>query len=248
MESTICLALSLTAAGSAIAEKMDESTHSLVIDKLERAMDLMDKDAPERTGVQLRLADLYAERARLKLIEEGKKSCDNCEGSKADRTKALAYYKDAFPKTKGDDQGKILVQMAHLNNLNGENGKAQNIYDDVIKKGRKTYTSPVVGSAFFNTAKFNSAKANSSKPKSNYEKSLKEEIPNRGFVEYRLAWCEFNLGHPDVASQKLIKILSTPEFSSDATFKEDVSRDLPVFIAHTEVGAKGNRTRSQLES
>lgn len=104
----ICLALSLTAAGSAIAEKMDESTDSLVIDKLERAMDLMDKDAPERTGVQLRLADIYAERARLKLIEEGKKSCDTCEGSKADRAKALAYYKDAFPKLRETTRARFL--------------------------------------------------------------------------------------------------------------------------------------------
>jgi hypothetical protein len=230
--------LSISLGLSAFAEKMDASTDSLVIDKLERALDLMDKNAPEKQGVLLRLGDLYSERARLKALEEGKKSCDNCEKSKDDRAEALSYYKQAFPKTKGEEQGRLLVQMAHLNNMNGENGKAQDIYKDVIKKGRKNYTSAVVGSANSNTGDIYFRKGNFKAAKRYYETALKEETPNPGYIQYRLAWCELNLGNFDKATKALVTILSTPHLADDPTFRDDVSRDLAAFLAHGDVGPK----------
>ncbi len=233
-----CLIASFLGCAATFAEKMDESTHSLVIDKLERALDLMEKGAPERQGVVLRLADLYSDRARLKAMTEVQKNCDNCEGSKEDRAKALGYYKESLPKAKGEDQGKILVQMAHLNNMNGQSAKAEDIYHDVIKKGRKGYESSVVGSAYFNIGEIHFRKGQFKEAKRQFEKALKQDVSNRGFVEYRLAWCDFNLGLPGSASKRLVKILTTPSLSSDPTFKEDVSRDLPTFVAHGNVGPK----------
>jgi tetratricopeptide (TPR) repeat protein len=230
--------LAISVSFSIFAEKMDEPTDSLVIDKLERALDLMDKNAPEKQGVLLRLGDLYSERARLKALDEGKKGCDNCDNAKEDRVKALSYYKQAFPKTRGEEQGKILVQMAQLNNLNGDGNKAQDLYKDVIKKGYKSFTSAVVGSANANTGDIYFRKGNFKNAKKYYEAALKEDTPSAGYIQYRLAWCELNLGNFEKATQSLVKILSTPHLADDPTFRDDVSHDLAAFLAHGTVGSK----------
>jgi len=232
------LVVVLLGSSFAFAEKMDESTDSLVIDKLERALDLMEPGAKEKQGVLLRLGDLYSERARLKALDEGQKGCDNCNKSKEDRAQALSYYKQAFPKTKGEEQGRLLVQMAHLNNMNGHNEKAQDIYKDVIKKGHKSYTSEVVGSANTNTGDLYFRKGDFKTAKKYYEAALKEQINNRGYVEYRLAWCELNLNSFEKATQRLVKILSTKGLSDDETFREDVSHDLAAFLAHSDITPK----------
>jgi tetratricopeptide (TPR) repeat protein len=217
------------------AAKMDQETHSIVIEKFELALESMDKTAPERTGLELRLADLYADRARLKGMTEAQKNCDNCDHSKEDREKSLGYYQAAFPKVKGADQGKLLVQMAHLNNLSGNEGKAEDIYKDVIKKGKKTFTSEVVGAAYFNLGEIHFRKGEFKSALANFDKAVNEDIPNRGFLEYRRSWCQLNLGKSEQATNGLIKILSTPAWSSDNSFKEDVSHDLAQFLAHDEV-------------
>jgi tetratricopeptide (TPR) repeat protein len=217
------------------AEKMDAETHSMVIDKLERAMDLMEKDAPERTGVMLRLGDLYSDRARLKGMEEVQKNCEDCQKSKEDRIKALAYYQDAFPKTSKGDQGKLLVQMAHLNNMNGNANKAGDIYKDVIEKGHKVYSSAVIGASYFNIGEAQFRKGNFKQALSNFDKANKEDVPNRAFIEYRRSWCLLNLGKFEQAIAGLVKILKDPQLSSDQSFKEDVSRDLATFLAHGDV-------------
>lgn len=234
----ISLVVVVLGQGLAFAEKMDESTNSLVIDKLERALDLMSPNAKEKQGVLLRLGDLYSERARLKALDEGAKSCNNCAGSKEDRQKALVYYKQAFPKTKGEEQGRLLVQMAHLNNMNGHGDKAEDIYKDVIKKGAKVYDSSVVGAANIDTADIFFRKGNFKTAKKYYQAAEKEKITNRGYVEYRLAWCELNLGSYEKATRRLVKILSTKGMADDETFREDVSHDLAAFLAHGKITEK----------
>lgn len=220
---------------SSFATKMDEDTHSLVIDKLERALDASSPNAPERLGVVLRLADLYSDRARLKMMSEVQKNCDNCEGSKADRSRALEYYQQAFPKVKRTDQGKLLVQMAHLHNLSQEPDKAQSIYKDVIKKGNKVFSSEVVGAAEFNLGEIEFRKGAFKPALNHFDKAAKQKIPNRGFNEYRRAWCYFNLGQVQKGTDGLIRVLKNPEWSADNSFKEDVSHDLAIFFAHGTV-------------
>src|SRR4051794_20115197 len=90
----------------AFAVRMDETTHDMIIQRLEYGIDGMDKNAPERTGILLRLGDLYADRARLKFMNEIEDSCKNCKGALSDRKKAISLYNEAITKTPKEEQGK----------------------------------------------------------------------------------------------------------------------------------------------
>ncbi len=93
--SVLVVALSLSAAH---AVKMDETTHDQVISRLEMGLDSLEKGEPARTNVMIRLADLYADRARLKAMNEVAAGClEKCPGSKADRNRSIALYKEALP-------------------------------------------------------------------------------------------------------------------------------------------------------
>jgi hypothetical protein len=67
---------------------------------------------------------------------------------------------------------------------------------------------------------------------------------SKGLAAYRSAWCEFNLGHVDEATQTLVMMLKNPEYlnrtastqtvSIDKQFQEEVSRDLATFMAKSD--------------
>lgn len=218
------------------ATKMDEATHTLLINKFERSLSGTNKTI--KHGVELRLADLYSDRARLRAMDDIKNNCNSCKDAKNDREQALKYYQRAFPYLHGKDQGRVLVQMAHLYDLNGESSHALTIYRQVVHKGHKSFTSEVIGASYYHLAEKSFQEGKFKSALFLFNKALKEEISNRPFIEYRKAWCYLNTGKTQEAVDSLVKILKSPKLSEDPTFQDDVSKDLATFIARTQVTPK----------
>lgn len=240
------LAVLITTMPSAFAVRMDEATHDQVIKRLEMGIDAMDKSEPERNGVLRRLADLYADRARLKAINEMDAGNGTGKASKEDRARAIALYNEALPGAGKENQGRIVIQLAHLYTLNDQSSKATQLYTQVLNGSKSLYSSDVkaianssMGDIYFRKGDFNTALKY-------FERARKENLKNRAIVEYRMAWCQLNLGQTQKATQTLINLLKNPELlatqsedgqSVDVTFVQDISNDLAKFIARSDVRA-----------
>lgn len=226
------------------AGKMDIETHTLLINKLERVLEHGSTAGADDAEVRLRLADLLAERARLHIVAaEGKESSE----AKRDRRRALEIYRTAVERSGPQRRAQVLVQMAHLHETAGDRAKAVALYRRVVTEGTKTYPEAVVGQAMaawgdvlYRQGEFRSALEK-------FEGALQlKKAERRGYITYRIAWCNLNLGRQSVATQRLIEILRTPELLTrqtatgselDVSFQEDVSRDLVSFIARGDLGA-----------
>ncbi len=255
MITTVLIAAQLTFSGVVNAgeqnpEKMDLETHSLVVEKLRSVLSNDLKDVA-RAPIQLRLADVLAERARLKVIQEVEANCDNCKQAREDRKEALSLYESAFANQNTGalvDKGAVLMQMAHLNELLIQNDKAAKIYEQVISSPKGKYSQKTIAGSYAKLGDYNFQKGQFSKSKDLYEKAFKlSSAGMKGSITYRIAWCKLNLGQTSEATAQLKKVLSTPELMTretaegsvfDASFQEDVSRDLATFFARGTVTQK----------
>ena len=134
LTSNLILSLSLIlAASAAMAEKMNSETQNMVIERLEQIISEMKPQDSSLNPSRLRLADLLAERARLRFMNEIEQNCKGCAGSTKDREKALSLYKVILPKFQPQVQGVILFQMAHLYDIAGLQQKAVELYLGILK-------------------------------------------------------------------------------------------------------------------
>ncbi len=235
---SLLLSLILSTGVSALADKMDLSEHDLVIQKLESVLTSV-SDKPETLrGIEMRLGDLYSERARIKAVEEGNKNCEKCVGSKDDRAKAIGYYDSAFNGATGEQQTKILLQKAHLFQINGDFNKSESVYEEIIKRGEKITDKQLFGEALAGRGEANYRKGEFLKAKNDFEKALKFPISKRSFIRYRLSWCLLNEGKAQQAKTILIGIL-TGEDKIDLSFRKDLSRDLATFLARGTISNSG---------
>lgn len=232
-------------ASSAFSEKMDLDTHTAVISRLETIVkDLDDKDA-SKVPSSLRLADLLADRARLKALKETEQNCNNCLKAKEDRLASLNYYEFAIPRLTDDIRGSAMLQKAHLHFFLGQLGETEKIYNQITKEGSKRHGQDILGQAHASYGDLYFQKADFKKAKSEYEKALQiAQTPNKGLVHYRLSWCMFNLDQISAAIAKMEMILQTPKLTEvnngegpvqDESFKVDVAKDLASFYARTTV-------------
>lgn len=238
------LALGLMAS-NAYSEKMDLDTHTAVISRLETIVkDLDDKDA-SKVPSSLRLADLLADRARLKALKETEQNCNNCLKAKEDRLSSLNYYSFVIPRLTDDIRGSAMLQKAHIHFFLGQLKETEQLYNQITKEGAKRHGQDILGQAHASYGDLYFQKADFKKAKSEYERALMiEQTPNKGLVHYRLAWCLFNLDNISGAVAKMEMILQTPRLTEvnngdgpvqDESFKVDVSKDLASFYARTTV-------------
>lgn len=232
--------------------KLDGDTDGLVIDRLERALEDLDANDDSRWEIMIRAADLRAERARIAEMnviakEVGAASpvgpCETCKVAKDDRKRAIELYKEVFEKGKSDDKGRVILQMAHLNQLNGEEKKAEDLFNKILKS--KNYSEEVTAESHSGLAEILYRKTKFKDAKKHFEKALSyKNIQKRGQLTYRLAWCHLNLGNLKSAKANLEVILKNPDLVSfnsgdqrkvDTAFQEEVSRDYATFLARGEV-------------
>src|SRR5262249_44949473 len=78
-----------------------------------------------------------------------------------------------------------------------------------------------------------------------FEAARKENLNLRALVEFRISWCYLNLGQTDKAIRTLTALLQNPSMLAtqttdgknvDPVFVQDLSHDLAIFLARTDVG------------
>ncbi|MGE0762294.1 MAG: hypothetical protein AB7N80_03340 [Bdellovibrionales bacterium] len=240
------LALAMIAAVQATAERMDESTHSMIIGKLEGALKFLSKNSKERTSITLRLADLYADRARLQVLAKNEGNCGACPDGKQDRERAVTLYKSVIDSLDRDNQGLALLQLAHLQTLLNLTKDATSTLERASNQKRYHFSTTSHARGNLGELKFRQANYAGAEKDFAYALSNKE-VPNAGFLTYRLAWSQLNQGRVQQATATLIHLLQTPELLTvenqagsvfDQSFHDDITKDLVIFLARGEVGQK----------
>ena len=227
------------------AVRMDETTHDQIIQRLELGIEGMDKNEPERTGILLRLGDLYADRARLKAINEMDQNCKDCKGALIDRQKAISVYQQALPNVDKGEKGRRLIQIAHIYGLSDQSKKATALYSQILNAKANTYTSDVRAVAWTSVGERKFREGDFTGALKAYEAARKENLKSRALVEFRIAWCLLNLGRGEQAANTLVHLLKTPDLLAtqstdgkgvDPTFVNDISHDLALFLERGKVG------------
>lgn len=228
---------------TASADKMNSETQNAVIDRLERVLSQMESSDGAWSASNLRLADLLAERARLRFMNEIEANCKGCKGSEADRKKAISIYEGIQNKAGKLNQSVIYFQLAHLYNMNNQSTKAIELFNKITKTSKEaelvSRSHEGLGDIYFQSGKSKLAQEHYTKALNN------KDTANRGLLTYRIAWCEFSQDQLKKATQTLEKLLSQPEMLTKETEKgpvydgalhEDVMRDLATFYARSQVG------------
>ncbi|MCB0361617.1 MAG: hypothetical protein KDD35_02795, partial [Bdellovibrionales bacterium] len=119
------------------------STHDALIEKLKKVLPQIDQKSQQSTVIKIRLADVFAERARLKAMAAGEKNCVDCKGAEQDRREAIAYYligKNALKNSRDaeeiDTLQRICLQLANLYTLNQQLKSAENVYREILRDSR----------------------------------------------------------------------------------------------------------------
>lgn len=229
------------------AEKLDLSTHDSLISKFESVLSIKDTDSMYRQSqLALRLADLYAERARLLSLEQqGKGDILYKDKIASDRTKAIETYKHVTPHLKSQEKGRVLLQSAHLHILMQKEDEAVKIYAGILKSAT-SYKRDAVAAAQIQWADILFYRGEFEKASKLFQASYKiKENPRKGYALYRDAWCLYNLGKTKIAQAQLITLLRNKTLfikldksknqSVDVAFQEEVSRDLATFMARNDI-------------
>lgn len=243
----VAMSLLLTVQLSEAAEKLDLSTHDSLIQKLESVVSTKDNDTMyKQSQLALRLADLYAERARiLSLEKEGKGDQIHKTKIETDRTKAVKIYAQVLPSLKAQEKGRVLLQTAHLYLLMQKQDEAVKIYSGIVKAASKN-KKDVVAVAQIQWADILFYKGEFERSSKLFKDSLKNnENPQKGYALYRDAWCQYNLGKTKEAQAQLIALLKNKNLFlkptkaktmiMDTSFQEEVSRDLATFMARNDI-------------
>jgi hypothetical protein len=247
----LCTTPAAAFAGEAQApEKMSVETHDLVIGKLERSLRSATEDATlSLQPVRARLADLYADRARLRAMAEAESDCQErnaCSGARDDRARALKLYEIVAGEAAQKDKGPLFLQMAHLHRLNGAPAAADALIERIIREGSSRHAKSVLGEAYRARAERLFARGQYREAQKEFEESRKlVGESQRGPIQHRIAWCLLNQGADDRAVATLIQILKEPSLLMresttglilDTTFQDDVSHDLATFLARSPIG------------
>ncbi len=244
-------AASVAMADEPTVEKMDAEVHSVVIDKLEMSL----KKAKENETISLspvraRLADLYSDRARLREMSENKNGAKST-GSKADRSRALQLYADVLKESDKSERGPMMIHMSHLHQLIGQNAKALEIFETIVKEGPSQHAPIILQQAYAGRAESRYMRGEFKTARADFEISLRfAPATKRGPLAHRIAWCNLNLDDQETAVEQLVAILRSPTMlkrestegaSTDLAFEDEVANDLATFVA------RGHVTSAQIQ-
>lgn len=237
------------------AEKLDLATHHSLIQKLESVLSTRGTDTMYKNSkLALRLADLYAERARLLSLEyEGKGDILFKDKITLDRKQSIKIYSQIITTLSPEEKGRVLLQTAHLHILMQRQDDAVKIYSDILKNPR-AYTPQTTAIAQIQLADILFYKGEFEKSYTLFQQSLTiRQNPRKGYALYRSAWCQYNIGKTKIAQTQLITLLKNKSLFEkpktkvlDLSFQEEVSRDLATFMARNDIVESDISTLSKL--
>lgn len=209
----------------AYAERMDLETHNILIEKLESALN--GQSYNQQQSISLRLADIYADRGRLKFINEGDQNCNNCLKSESDREKALKIYLVIFDSLGLKDQIRVLDQISHISQLVQSDKKADRLFDRIIQR---KYHRHLKARAWLARANKNYFSGQFKIALTQYQKSLKLDPKLSSLsLDYQISWCYFNTNKAKKAEALLEKSLQQSQIKE--TLRDQMSRDLALFYS-----------------
>lgn len=228
------------------ALQAQDGNQGLLISKLEKVLqNLADKDE-SKVSITLRLADLYSERARHDSMKEIENGCSGeCIAGTADRTKALRLYTDVLPKVSEVNKSKVIVQVGHLYQMNGQEEKAIGFYSKVTEASQ--LSNELKSEAHLSLAEIYFKRRDYKKAAPHYQVILGLPQSNsKGLAAYRSAWCAFNNNDHVSAINQMENILSTPALLSKSSlngdksginnqFHEEVSKDYATFLTQKKI-------------
>lgn len=225
--------------------QMDEGNRKLLIDKLETVYQHLAPKDSSKVAVTLRLADLYAERARTESMKELEQGCAVCKAGETDRKKALRLYTEVLDRAPEAVQGKVMVQVGHLYQLTGDEAKAISFYTKILQEAS---SAELKAEAQLSLAELYFKRRDFLKAQNFYQDVLNNPAAgSRGLAAYRSSWCAFNLGEISSAVDQIEKVLKTPalltrsgsnQTQADPQFHEEVSRDYATFLSKKNIESK----------
>lgn len=240
----ITIAVYVFAASLARAEKLDLSAHNSIIQKLESAANVSNDGSMMVQTIQLhhRLADLYAERARLLSMEDEGKGAQTFKAKiEDDRQKAIVTLNKILNRLSQKQKGSALLQVAHLHELLSQNDDAFKIYKS-IEKNAQQYDGQTNSLSHIKLGDFSFVANELTASQNHFEKSLTyKENPRKAYAKYRLAWVHYNQGQTLKAESMLLSLLISKE-QKDASFIDEVSHDLATFIARNNLAQTDLKT------
>lgn len=232
----ISTAIYFLAISLARAEKLDLSAHNSIIQKLEAAANVSTDDSMvQSVSLHNRLADLYAERARLLSMEdEGQGAQKNKIQIETDRRKSISLLKKLLPHLNSQPQGNALLQTAHLHELLNQPNEALKIYKS-IENQAKIYDGKTNAVTHTKLGDYAFAANEMTDAQRHFEKSLTyKENTRQAYAQYRLAWVHFNQGQT-LRGEKMLLNLLQDKNQKDASFLDEVSHDLAIFMARNNL-------------
>lgn len=238
MKKFIIISLLLSLASPSWAA-MTTETRDRLIDKFTKVYNQIADEEEAKVNVTLRLGDMLAEKGRDLANKELGEGCAVCDAGDASRTQAIRYYSEAVNFLKDDRKASVLIQMGHLYELLGKENDAVKSYEQVFAN---TKSDRLLSEAQFSLGELYFKKRDFVKAKSYFTKVVNtpEGFGRKGLSAYRAAWCDFNIGEYQRGTDSLISILKSPQLltrgvdtgviSVDEEFKDEVTRDLVVFM------------------
>jgi hypothetical protein len=234
--------LALSFAVVSASAQMDDASRSLLIEKLANVQRGLAAKDPSKVAVTLRLADLLSERARVESMKEIENGCTVCNAGEKDRKQALRLYTEVIDNAPEGAKAKVMIQLGHLWQMNGDEAKASGYYQRVLN----LKTAPELNSeAHLALAEIAFKRHDFAVAKNHYQAVLENPSANsRGLAAYRIAWSSFNLGQLETALSQLETVLKTPALLTrsgvkqaqvDAQFQEEVSRDYATFLSKAKI-------------
>ncbi len=215
------------------AETLDFETTNAVVVRMEKVLTKLEKSSESYMPMQLRLADLYSDRARLYEVKDSNAEVNTLKKAELDRKKAIAIYEGALQDLKGDEQSRVLAQTAHLYQLIGNKIKAQLLFAKVLSRPKK-YSNELLVQSYLGIAEKALSEGKYKLAEKNFNAALVLKPKKAYIIKSRLAWTHYHNSQEKIALELLESVLrEVPE--EEITFREEVARDYASFLAHTQV-------------
>lgn len=215
-----------------MATEMDMATHDALIEKME-----IGGGASASVPLKLRLADLYADRSRLKqLKEEEKDNCNACLGSVTDRQKGLKLYRQIFDRLSGDEQLRAYQQIAQSYVLLNQKTQVHKFNRSIINN--RKYSKKLKALVYLHEAEEKFLGQKYAAAYTDFRRAInRNSALYTPLTRYRMAWCEFNAGKYSLARRHLKDILAS-KAKMDSQLRNDVAKDFAKFTAKGPIHSK----------
>lgn len=207
------------------AVTLDVETHDVLISKLAEIRANISRKDSSYAPTSLRMADLLADRARLRDMDSMEKKGEASKEARQDRLQALQLIEDCLKMLTAEQKVRANLQRAQLYQLVDQSTRAKNLLVEIRKTNKK---SEEYWTATDLLADLHFAIGQYAESERMY-KEIQTSVKKNDFAQYRLAWCALHLGREPEAVRKLENLLANPKI--DQGLRVEASRDMAIFYA-----------------